>query len=145
MAELPEIWTEKTPARPGLFDRAPTFGVAHEAERLAAQPPPEAADENEPRKPRRQHGPFLTHLLLPWSYGDRSPGDRWHRLQCWRGRHALVGGHAMQLDSAIVFVERRCRWCGSLPTASTAAGMLSTSTSRTSPKAAEDEPSLRSY
>lgn len=119
MAELPEVWTEKTPdvgadttpARRSLFDRISSFGVAREAELLAGELPP--PDEPQPTKPPREHGPLLTHLLLPWSYGDRAPGDRWHQFRCRMGRHAMIGGHAMQLDSTVVFVERRCRYCGS--------------------------------
>jgi hypothetical protein len=119
MAELPEVWSDKTPdvrpdttpARRSLFDRTPTFGLAQAAELLGGELPAPPVDPA-PNKPRREHGPFLTHLLLPWSYGDRVPGDRWHQFRCRIGRHAMIGGHAMQLDSTEVFVERRCRYCG---------------------------------
>ena len=112
MAELPEVWTEKTPERPGLFERTSTFGVARDAELVWQQDPVDDTTTG-PAKPRREHGPFLTHLFLPWSYGDAgSPVDRWHRLRCRLGRHVMVGGHAMQIGSAVIFVERRCRWCG---------------------------------
>lgn len=62
-------------------------------------------------KHRREPGPFVTYLSMPWSYGDRDTGDRWHRLQCRLGRHDMHGGHVMQVDGAVVFIERRCRWC----------------------------------
>lgn len=110
MAELPERWSERTPEVRYLFDRVPTFGLARDAERMRQGVPPERRQPN-PRKRRRERGPFVTYLRLPWSYGDRSPGDVWHRIQCWRGRHEMGGGHTMQLGSAVVFVERSCRWC----------------------------------
>jgi hypothetical protein len=110
MAEYPELWTERTPERQ-LFDRTPTFGLAREAERPPAEIAP-APTTTEPRKPRRERGPFVTYLSLPWSYGDRTTGDRWHRLKCRFGRHQIAGGHTVQLDSTVVYIERRCRWCG---------------------------------
>ncbi len=70
--------------------------------------PVELADAG---KRPRERGPFLTYLNMPWSYGDRAPSDRWHRLQCRLGRHDMWGGHPMQVDGAIVFIERQCRWC----------------------------------
>ncbi|MDQ3897968.1 MAG: hypothetical protein M3326_12135 [Actinomycetota bacterium] len=94
MAELPEVWTEQTPA----------------AEDAAPAPP-----TSEPPKHRRERGPFMTYLRLPWSYGDRDSGERWHRVQCRLGRHKTVGGYSMQVDSAMVFVEPRCVWCGAEP------------------------------
>ena len=110
MAEHPELWTEKTPAPRHLFDRVPAFGLARDAERLpleVAEPEPV-----EPSKPPRDRGPFVTFLCLPWSYGERDPGARWHRLQCRWWRHEMSGGHPMQLSGTVVFIERRCRWCG---------------------------------
>ncbi len=112
MAELPEVWTERTPAPRHLFDRPHTFGVAREAERTEQDTAP-APTTSEPPKHRRERGPFVTYLRLPWSYGDRDTGARWHRVQCRLGRHKVVGGYSMQVDSAIVFVERRCLWCNS--------------------------------
>jgi hypothetical protein len=109
MAEYPERWTERTPERQ-LFDRTPAFGLAREAERLPEATAPALAP-TEPPVPRRLRGPFVTHLLLPWSYGGTT-GDRWHRLTCWFGRHQMGGGHTVQLDSTLVYIERRCRWCG---------------------------------
>lgn len=114
MAEHPELWTERTPEQRYLFDRAPSFGLARDAERMRDGVPPVIARTN-PRKPRRQRGPFLTYLRLPWAYGDRGGSDVWHKVQCRRGRHDMAGGHTMQLGSAVVFIERRCRWCEAEP------------------------------
>lgn len=114
MAEHPELWTEPTPEQRYLFGRAPTFGVAREAERMRQGIPPVTTPSRH-RTRRRERGPFLTYLRLPWSYGEGGAGDTWHRIQCRRGRHAMGGGHTMQLGSAAVFVERRCRWCGAEP------------------------------
>lgn len=60
---------------------------------------------------RRERGPFLTYLSMPWAYGDRESSDRWHKLQCRLGHHDMRGGHTMQVDGDIVFIERQCRWC----------------------------------
>ena len=109
MAEYPELWTEKTPEKRHLYDVVPTFGAAHDAELMRNGHPPAPRP---PRPPRRERGPFITYLRLPWSYGDRSPGDFWRRVQCRRGRHVMGGGHTMQLGSSMVYVERTCRWCG---------------------------------
>jgi len=109
MAELPELWTERTPERQHLPDLVPMTGPSADGE-----PPPEPAT-NQAGTDRRERGPFLTYLCLPWSYGDRTRGERWHRLQCRRNRHQVDGGHVMQLAGAAVFVERRCRWCGHQP------------------------------
>ena len=109
MAEHPELWTEKTPERQRTaLERAPTFGLAREAETYVPVP---VDDDVPPRKPRRERGPFVTYLRLPWSYGDRPRTDVWHRVQCRWGRHQMSGGHTMQLDGTLVFIERRCRWC----------------------------------
>jgi hypothetical protein len=110
MAEHPELWTERSPEQRYLFDHQPTFGLAGEAERMRGGEPP--APRVSTARRRRQRGPMLTYLRLPWSYSERSPGDVWHRMKCRRGRHEMAGGHAMQLGSTVVFVERRCRWCG---------------------------------
>jgi hypothetical protein len=108
MADHPELYTDRTPERQrSALDRAPTFGVAREAETYVAAPP----DELPARKPRRERGPFVTYLQLPWSYGDRRRSDVWHRMQCRRGRHQMSGGDTMQVGGALVFIERRCRWC----------------------------------
>lgn len=115
MADHPELWTERTPEPRYLFDRVPTFGVAHEAEQMRKGVPP-IRRVAKVRKPRRARGPFVTYLRVPWAYGDRDPADRWHRMRCRFGRHEIRGGHVMQLGSATVFVERRCRWCGVEPT-----------------------------
>jgi len=68
-------------------------------------------------RPRRERGPFLTYLQLPWSYGDSRSGDSWHRVQCLLGRHRMGGGHTMQVDGILTYIERRCRWCGTAPRA----------------------------
>jgi hypothetical protein len=114
MADHPELWTEKTPEPKYLFDRVPTFGVANEAEkmRMGVPPPPRVART---RKRRRERGPFVTYMRVPWSYSDHNAADTWHRMRCRLGRHEIHGGHVMQLGSATVFVERRCRWCGVAP------------------------------
>lgn len=115
MGELPEPWTEKTPERLSSFDLEPAFGRAEQVQRLrdelASAPAPPAI----PPELRRERGPFITYLRMPWSYGDRYPGDSWRRLRCRVGRHQISGGHPMQLDGAVVFIERRCRWCGVEP------------------------------
>lgn len=114
MADHPELWTEKTPERRYLFDRVPTFGVAQEAERMRqGQPPPPRVQRR--RRPRRERGPFVTYMRVPWSYSDRNVADTWYRVRCRFGRHEIHGGHVMQLGSTSVFVERRCRWCGAEP------------------------------
>lgn len=97
MAEHPELWKEPTPDVAAQLDPLPTPG-------------PELPEERP-----RERGPFVTYLLLPWSYGDRNSGERWHRLQCRRNRHEMGGGHTMQVGGTEVFVERRCRWCGTEP------------------------------
>lgn len=114
MAEHPELWTERTPERRHLFDRAPAFGSAGDAERMPERMDPALTSPNR-RKRRRERGPFLTYLCLPWSYGDRDTVDLWHRLQCRRRRHEMRGGDTMQLGSTLIFMEWRCRWCGSTP------------------------------
>ena len=110
MAEHPELWTERTPEQPYLFGRAPAFGLARDAERRPPEVPPDPVPIARGR-PRRERGPFVTYLCLPWSYGDRSPGDFWHRLRCRLGRHEMTGGHTVQLGGDFVFIERSCRWC----------------------------------
>ena len=111
MADHPELWTESTPERRYRFDRAPTFGLARDAERMQHEVPA-ARVPARGRKRGRDRGPFVTYLRLPWSYGDRNRGEFWHRLQCRRRRHEMAGGHTIQLGSTVVFIERRCRWCG---------------------------------
>ncbi len=115
MAEELERWTERTPERQTLFDRTPAVGRSQEVARLqeeqAKAPDPPAV----PPKPAREWGPFMTYLQMPWSYGDRAPGDFWHRIRCRLGRHEIAGGHSMPLAGAVVFVERHCRWCGVEP------------------------------
>ncbi len=113
MAEYPELWTERTPKQRYLYGVEPTFGAAHDAELMRNGHPP--APRVRPRKRQRDRGPFITYLRVPWSWGDNSPGDVWHRLQCRRGRHVIAGGHTMQLGSSTVYIERTCRWCGALP------------------------------
>jgi hypothetical protein len=114
MAEHPELWTEGTPEQRYLFDHQPAFGLAHEAERMRQGEPP-APRRSKARRRRRDLGPTWTYFRMPWSYGDRSAGDVWHRLRCRRGHHEMGGGHSMQLGSTVVYVERRCRWCGATP------------------------------
>jgi hypothetical protein len=113
VAEDLERWTERTPARRTLYDRTPTFGVAREAERRPEDLAP-AGPEPGPA-PRRERGPFVTYMQMPWSWGDREPGDRWRRMRCRWGRHQICGGETMQVGGAVVFIERRCRWCGAQP------------------------------
>jgi len=110
MAELPERWTERTPEQRYLYDKVPTFGLARDAERMRQGVPP---DRRAPtvKKRRRERGPFVTYMRMPWSYGDRNDSVL-RRLRCRRGRHELIGGSTMQLGSTVVFVERTCRWCG---------------------------------
>ena len=118
MAELPEPWTERTPERLSSFDLEPAFGRGEQLQRLRdelTEAEAAAAVPAAPAKPQREWGPFMTYLQMPWSYGDRCPGDTWHRLRCRAGRHDIGGGHPMQLEGAIVFIERRCRWCGVEP------------------------------
>ncbi len=96
----------------GAGRRWERVGVAELPELWTAPTP-----EPDTRKPPRERGPFLTYLLLPWSYGDGDSGERWHRVQCFVGRHGMGGGHTMQVDGEVVFIERRCRWCGAGPKA----------------------------
>lgn len=114
MAEDLERWTERTPEPSHLFNRVPTFGLARDAERIC-DIAPTLPIEVEPRKPRRERGPFITYLRMPWSYGDRGERDVWHRIRCRVGRHEIAGGHAMQVAGTTIFVERSCRWCGVEP------------------------------
>ena len=109
MAELPELWTEKTPEPRPSSDVVPAPGPASGVDLLALEVLP--ADPPSELEGRRERGPFLTYLAMPWSYSDREPGERWHRWRCRWGRHDMHGGHTMQLDGSFVFIERRCRWC----------------------------------
>lgn len=111
MAEHPELWTERTPER--LSDRTPALGVSHELARIREETPPDDPPPPSP-EPRRQRGPFVTYLFLPWSYGegDRQPGESWHRMKCRLRRHQMTGGHMVQVGGESVFLERTCRWCG---------------------------------
>jgi hypothetical protein len=113
MAELPELWSDRTPEKRYLYGQEPSFGAARDAERMRHGLPPEPFVRT--RKPRRERGPFVTYMRLPWSYGDRDrgPSDAWHKMRCWRGRHEMAGGSTMQLGSTVVFIDRQCRWCGS--------------------------------
>ena len=115
MAEELEPWTERTPEPQSLVDRTPALGRAAEVQRLREQINQPSDPPAIPPKPPRERGPFMTYLQMPWSYGDRAPGDFWHRTRCRVGRHEIAGGHAMQLAGAVVFVERQCRWCGREP------------------------------
>jgi len=98
MAHHLELWT------------APDDGTAP-GEMSAAELAPDSTASDDVGKRGRERGPFLTYLGMPWSYGDRHSRDRWHRLQCRLGRHDMWGGHTMQVDGAVVFIERQCRWC----------------------------------
>ncbi len=111
MAHLLEPWTERTPTPTGTGDLVPMAESAASAA-VPALPDPPAL---EAAKPERERGPFLTYLCMPWSYGDRMPGEAWHRWKCRLGRHVIVGGHTMQLGGTDVFVARQCRWCGAEP------------------------------
>lgn len=110
MADLPELWTERTPQRRSLPARAPAFGLAREAERMGLEVPLAAAPVDLP-EPGPDRGPFMTYLWLPWSYGDRETGYLWHRIRCRLGLHERNGGHTMHLEGTVVFIEARCRWC----------------------------------
>jgi hypothetical protein len=112
VAEDLERWTERTPH---LFNRAPAFGLAREAGQLDGELPPAPVEDDPPRRPRREKGPFLTYLNMPWSYGDREERHFWHRLRCRLGRHELHGGHPMQVAGEVVYLDRRCRWCDAEP------------------------------
>ena len=107
-----ELRGETTPARPSTLDGTQRFGLARAAELVPDEPPPEAPPARSLLARRREPGPFMTYLCLPWSYGERDSFARWHRLRCRLGRHDVVGGHVMQLGGDDVFVERQCRWCG---------------------------------
>ncbi len=111
MAEHPELWTEKTPEP--LSDRTPALGVSRDLERMPLEVAPAEAPLG-PGKPRRERGPFVTYLCLPWSYGegDRQPGEAWHRMKCRLRRHQMTGGQMVQVGGELVFLERTCRWCG---------------------------------
>ena len=112
MAEHPELWTEKTPVP--VPERTPVVGASLDLERMAQEVVPAEDVAPPPSKPRRERGPFLTYLFLPWSYGegDRQPGEAWHRMKCRLRRHQMVGGHIVQVGGEVVFLERTCRWCG---------------------------------
>lgn len=115
MAELPERWTDRTPERHSSFDLEPASGRAEQVQRLRDELAADQESAAVPEPPGREWGPFMTCLQMPWSYGDRGPGDFWHRIRCRVGRHEISGGHPMQLDGAVVFIERHCRWCGIVP------------------------------
>jgi hypothetical protein len=109
MAEHLELWTERTPERVARPNRAEQVVRMRETalETLETLEAPVA-----PRKPRRERGPFVTYLRLPWSYGDRERTDVWRRIQCRLRRHEMRGGEHVQLSGEVIFIERRCRWCG---------------------------------
>ncbi len=113
MAETLEPWSDRTPER-HLFGRAPRFGLANDADRRLEGPAAGGPPAEPPRR-RRERGPFLTYLSLPWSYSDQPGRDRWHRFQCRRGRHEMTGGHDQHIGGTIVYVERQCRWCAASP------------------------------
>ena len=142
MAELPEVRGARLPDRRPLYDRPPTFGVARDAERMRQGiAPPAIRRAPSRRKPGRARGDVdrghpldhrawqcrsrareapiygrtWTHFRHWWSTGDNRPADMWHRLRCRRGHHEFRGGHAMQLGSNMVHVERRCMWCDCRP------------------------------
>ena len=126
-----------------MYDRPATFGLARDAERMRQGIPPPAilrapsrrrfsrratadVDRGHPldhrvwecRSRAREmplYGRTWTHLRNWWSTGDNRPADMWHRMRCRRGRHDYRGGHAMQLGSSTVHVERRCLWCDARP------------------------------
>jgi hypothetical protein len=110
MAELPEVRSylpERLPEPRQLYDRAHTYGVAHDLERMRAGKGPA------PRTPR-----------VPARYGRQRRRGRsdvgrlagaWHRFRCRTGHHDVRGGGQMQLGSRYVFIERRCIWCDAQP------------------------------
>jgi hypothetical protein len=116
VAELPELRSERVPARPDppapLFGQPPAFGVARDLELMKR-------GELAPRVPRP---PRRSRLPMPgaeprgrfrgrWATRQTGPADLWHRILCRYGRHDMRGGHQLQLGSEFVYVERRCQWC----------------------------------
>ncbi|HEV2759313.1 MAG TPA: hypothetical protein VGV86_07050 [Acidimicrobiales bacterium] len=119
MAELPELWSDRLPDRPPppgmLFDRAHSYGVAHDLERMRAGLGPEPrARRVRTRGVRRRSGPLAV-LRRWWATTDNGPADVWHRIRCGTGHHDFRGGHQVQLGSRFVLVERRCAWCDCEP------------------------------
>lgn len=110
MAEEPEPGLGKSSERRERLSRA-SLGLTRSANVVPPDVAPGAAEPDTGDRP----GSFMTYLCLPWSYGDRNAGEARHRLQCRMGHHDIAGGHTMHLDGDVVFVERRCRWCGGGP------------------------------
>ena len=119
MAEVPELWSDRLPGRPPppgqLFDRAHSYGVAHDLERMrAGLGPAPRAPRVRTGAERRRRGP-LAALRRWWANSETGPADVWHRIRCRTGHHDFRGGELMQLGSRFVLVERRCAWCDSEP------------------------------
>ena len=114
MAELPVPRPDLRPApvapAPELFDRAHSYGAAHDLERMRAGLPPLPRPPRIRTRPRRFRGPVAL-VRHWWANSSIQPADLWHRLQCQRGHHEFRGGEQVQLGSRFVFVERRCAWC----------------------------------
>lgn len=121
MAELPELWSDRSPEKPAppapLFGRPPSFGVAHDLELMkqGALPP----RTRRPQRHRRLRGEgegSWAGVRRRWADSDNTPADIWHRIRCRTGHHELRGGEQMQLGSRYVYLERRCIWCDAAPT-----------------------------
>lgn len=118
MAELPVPPSDRLPAPvapPGeLFDRAHSYGAAHDLERMRAGLAPLPRPPRARTRSRRFHGPvdLVRHW---WANSSVQPADVWHRLRCRRGHHEFRGGERVQLGSRFVFIERRCAWCDAAP------------------------------
>jgi len=114
MSELPELRSNRLPERPApprqLYDRAHTYGVAHDLERMRAghAPPPRT-----PRISTRAHRRSRTRRW--WGGGEGRSAELWHRFRCRTGDHDFRGGHQMQFGSRFEFIERRCIWCEAAP------------------------------
>ncbi|HVL07190.1 MAG TPA: hypothetical protein VM388_14470 [Acidimicrobiales bacterium] len=116
MAELPELRThalpERLPEPRQLYDRAHTYGVAHDLERMRQGFGPAARTPRTPSRYGRRLGLRRSRTSdVGWLAGV------WHRLRCRTGHHDVRGGGQMQLGSRYVLIERRCIWCDAPPPA----------------------------
>ncbi len=115
MAKLPERRGDRLPGRPPepgqFFDRAHTYGLAHDLERMrAGLAPAPRAPRMPTRRLRSRGGPWASFRRW-WASSDRRPVDIWRRARCRAGHHEFRGGGQMQLGSRFVLIERRCAWC----------------------------------
>jgi hypothetical protein len=119
VAELPELWSDKTPERPSpprqLYDRPHAYGVARDLERIKEGfVPPPRTPRVQPRSRRARTGPPGSFRRW-WAGRNSGPVDLWRRVRCRTGHHDIRGGHQMQLGSRFVLIERRCIWCDAEP------------------------------